>query len=183
VAEYAVGTARELGLANDAVDAIQLGSHLHDIGKIGVREEVLHKAGALTQDEYRHIMEHPVIGARILGSLFPRGSLEIAIVRSHHERADGRGLPDGLRGDAIPVEVRVVAVADAFDAMTSVRPYRPSLGVARALEELSEGRSVQFDPDAVDAFLRAFSEVVTLPIPTPEYRPFAAGRGEALRYD
>ena len=176
VAEYAVHMARELGMSDQVVHTIQLGAHLHDIGKIGVREEVLHKASKLTDDEYRHIMEHPVIGARILGSLFPKGSLEIAIVRSHHERADGGGLPDGLRGDAIPMEVRVVAVADAFDAMTSVRPYRPSLGVDRALEELRAWKGVQFDADAVDAFFRAFSEIVTLPIPTPEYRPFGAGR-------
>jgi HD-GYP domain-containing protein (c-di-GMP phosphodiesterase class II) len=127
-------------------------------------------------------MEHPVIGARILGSLFPIGSLEIAIVRSHHERADGRGLPDGLRGDEIPVEVRVVAVADAFDAMTSVRPYRPSLGVERALQELRDWQGIQFDPEAVDAFFRAFSEIVTLPIPTPEYRPIGSvRRGDAPR--
>jgi HD-GYP domain-containing protein (c-di-GMP phosphodiesterase class II) len=174
VAEYAVGIARELGLADEVVDRVLLGSHLHDIGKIGVREEVLHKAGPLTEDEYGHIMEHPVIGARILGSLFPTGSLEVAIVRSHHERVDGRGLPDGLKGDAIPLAVRLVTLADAFDAMTSVRPYRPSLGVDRALQELRDNRGVQFDPVAVDAFLRAFPEVVALPIPTPEYRPPAS---------
>jgi putative two-component system response regulator len=172
VAEYAVGVARELHLAEGAVDAIALGSHLHDIGKIGVSEEVLHKEGKLTESEYRHIMEHPVIGARILGPLFRGKSVEIAIVRSHHERIDGKGLPDGLRGDAIPTEARIVSVADAFDAMTSVRPYRPSLGVDRALQELRDNKAVQFDPEAVEAFLRAFSrEVVTLPIPTPEYRP------------
>lgn len=171
VAEYAVGVARELDVTDDEVDAIALGAHLHDIGKIGVSEEVLHKTGELTEAEYRHIMEHPVIGARILGPMFRDKSLEIAIVRSHHERMDGGGLPDGLKGDAIPVPVRIVAVADAFDAMTSVRPYRPSLGVERALQELRDGKGVQFDPAAVEAFLRAFSEVVTLPIPTPEYRP------------
>ncbi|MGH7700232.1 MAG: HD domain-containing phosphohydrolase [Gemmatimonadales bacterium] len=171
VAEYAVGVARELAVTGDEVDAIALGAHLHDIGKIGVSEEVLHKAGELTEAEYRHIMEHPVIGARILGPMFRDKSIEIAVVRSHHERIDGGGLPDGLKGDAIPVPARIVAVADAFDAMTSVRPYRPSLGVERALQELRDGKGVQFDSEAVEAFLRAFSEVVTLPIPTPEYRP------------
>lgn len=171
VAEYAVGVARELGFGDQAVDAIALGAHLHDIGKIGVSEEVLHKAGELTEGEYRHIMEHPVIGARILGPMFREKSIELAIVRSHHERIDGKGLPDGLKGDEIPMDVRIVTVADAFDAMTSVRPYRPSLGVQRALQELRDGKAVQFDPEAVEAFLRAFPEVVTLPIPTPEYRP------------
>ncbi len=175
VAEYAVGVARELGLPGDVVDRILLGSHLHDIGKIGVREAVLHKAGTLTDDEYHHIMAHPVIGARILASLFPPGSLEVAIARSHHERMDGRGLPDGLTGDRIPLEVRLVTLADAFDAMTSVRPYRPSLGVERALQELHDNRDVQFDADVVGAFTRAFPDAAALPILTPEYRPRGAG--------
>ncbi len=171
VAEYAVGIGRELSFPDATVDTIALGGHLHDIGKIGVSEEVLHKAGRLTDAEYRHIMEHPLIGARILGPLLRDQPLIIAIVRSHHERVDGRGLPDGLKGKAIPLEVQVVAVADAFDAMTSVRPYRPSMSVDRALQELRDGRGVQFDGEAVEAFFRAFPELVTLPIPTPPYRP------------
>ena len=133
VSEYAVAIARQLGMDAGTVDTIPLGGHLHDIGKIGVSEEVLHKAGRLTDGEYRHIMEHPVIGARILGPLLRDAPLVIAIVRSHHERIDGKGLPDGLKGDAIPLVVRIVSVADAFDAMTSERPYRPSLPVERAL--------------------------------------------------
>jgi len=168
VAEYAMGIARQLGLSDDARQTIGLGGHLHDIGKIGVSEEVLHKASRLSEAEYAHIMEHPVIGARILGPLLDDSPTVIAIVRSHHERLDGKGLPDGLRAAAIPVEVRVVSVADAFDAMTSVRPYRPSLPVARALDELRTGKGVQFDADAVDAFFRAFPEAGGLPIPTPE---------------
>ena len=171
VAEYAIGVARELGFADALVHTIALGSHLHDVGKIGVREEILHKPGKLTPEEYAHIMEHPVIGAHILAPLLRDAPAAIAIVRSHHERLDGRGLPDGLRGDAIPMEVRVVAVADAFDAMTSIRPYRPGLSVDYAFEELRTGKGVQFDPATVDAFLGAFADVVSLPIPTPEYRP------------
>jgi len=132
---------------------------------------VLHKAGRLTDGEYRHIMEHPVIGARILGPLLRDAPLVIAIVRSHHERIDGKGLPDGLRGDAIPPVVRIVSVADAFDAMTSERPYRPSLPVERALEELRLFRGVQWDSAAVDGFLAAFPDTHHLPITTPEPQP------------
>src|SRR5438309_7861905 len=127
VANYSLGIARQLQLDQEVIDLIALGAELHDIGKIGVSEAVLHKAGKLSDTEYRHIMEHPVIGARILEPLMRDAPGALAIVRSHHERLDGKGFPDGLRGDQIPLEVRVVTVADSFDAMTSVRPYRPAL--------------------------------------------------------
>jgi len=168
VSEYAVRIGRQLGLATDEVDTISLGAHLHDIGKIGVSEEVLHKKGGLTEAEYRHIMEHPVIGAKILGPLLRDAPLVIDIVRSHHERMDGKGLPDGIKAASLPLVVRIVSVADAFDAMTSERPYRHSLSVERALEELRRQGGVQWDPDAVDGFLNAFPEIHRLPIATPE---------------
>ena len=181
VAEYAVAIAAELGLPEETRRTIDLGGHLHDIGKIGVSEEVLHKSSRLTELEYNHVMEHPVIGARILGPLLDDAPTVIAIVRSHHERLDGKGLPDGLAGEAIPTEVRVVSVADAFDAMTSVRPYRPSLSVERALEELSAGKGRQFDPGAVDAFLHAFPESRRLPIPTPERQVLRPSGARSVR--
>jgi response regulator RpfG family c-di-GMP phosphodiesterase len=171
VSNYAVSIARALELDKDLLDTIALGAELHDVGKIGVSEGILHKAGKLSEVEYRHIMEHPVIGARILGPLMRDAPGALAIVRSHHERLDGKGLPDGLKGEAIPFEARVVAVADAFDAMTSVRPYRPSLSVASAMTELEQGKGVQFDPAIVDAFRRAFPELGRLPIPTPQLQP------------
>src|SRR6266511_4561649 len=96
VAHYSVSIARALQLDADLIDTVALGAELHDVGKIGVSEGVLHKAGKLTDDEYRHIMEHPVIGARILGPLMRDAPGALAIVRSHHERLDGKGLPDGL---------------------------------------------------------------------------------------
>lgn len=171
VAEYSAAIARHLGMDAAALHTILLGGHLHDIGKIGVSEEVLHKAGPLTDAEYRHIMEHPVIGAKILGPLLRDAPLVIAIVRSHHERIDGKGLPDGLKGDAIPRLVRIVSVADAFDAMTSERPYRHSLPVERAIEELWTHRGIQWDGAAVDGFLAAFPDHSRLPIRTPEPHP------------
>src|SRR5207247_6885216 len=110
VANYALGMGRQLQLGLDSIDMIALGAELHDIGKIGVSEAVLHKAGKLTEAEYRHIMEHPGIGARILEPLMRDAPVALAIVRSHHERLDGRGFPDGLKWDRIPLEVRIVTV-------------------------------------------------------------------------
>jgi len=171
VANYALGIGRQLQLDQEVIDMIALGAELHDIGKIGVSEAVLHKAGKLSDAEYRHIMEHPVIGARILEPLMRDAPGALAIVRSHHERLDGKGFPDGLRGETIPFEVRVVTVADSFDAMTSVRPYRPALSVQRAMQELEDMQGVQFDPRAVAAFLAAFPDQAALPVTTPEARP------------
>lgn len=171
VANYSIAIARALELDADTIDTIALGAELHDVGKIGVSESVLHKAGKLTEAEYRHIMEHTVIGARILGPLMRDAPGALSIVRSHHERLDGAGFPDGLKGDVIPLEARLVSVADAFDAMTSVRPYRPSLTVHQAMRELEEGKGVQFDAAIVDAFRRAFKEHTSLPIPTPQLQP------------
>jgi HD-GYP domain-containing protein (c-di-GMP phosphodiesterase class II) len=171
VADYSARIGRQMGLSQPVMDVLALGAELHDIGKIGVSEAVLHKAGKLTEAEYRHIMEHPVIGARILAPLMRDVPTALAIVRSHHERLDGKGFPDGLKGDQIPVEVRVVGVADSFDAMTSVRPYRPALSVQKALQELEDGKGTQFHPPAVEAFLAAFPDPSALPVTTPEVRP------------
>ncbi|HXQ28313.1 MAG TPA: HD domain-containing phosphohydrolase [Gemmatimonadales bacterium] len=171
VARYATGIARQLLLDAEAVDTIALGSELHDIGKIGVRESVLYKPGKLTDDEYRHIMEHTVIGARILGPLMRDAPGALAIVRSHHERMDGTGFPDRLAGETIPFLARIVSVADSFDAMTSARPYRPGFVVQHAVRELQDGKGVQFDTVVVDAFLAAFADVTALPLPTPRLHP------------
>jgi HD-GYP domain-containing protein (c-di-GMP phosphodiesterase class II) len=171
VANYAFRIGRELGLAPSTLDLISLGAELHDLGKIGVSESVLHKPGKLSDAEYRHIMEHPVTGARILGPLMRDVPAALAIVRSHHERLDGKGFPDGLKGDEISVEVRIVTVADSFDAMTSLRPYRSALSVEHAVQELQDCKGVQFDAAAVEAFLRAFPDAASLPVATPEVRP------------
>jgi HD-GYP domain-containing protein (c-di-GMP phosphodiesterase class II) len=104
--------------------------------------------------------------------------MALAIVRSHHERHDGKGVPDGLEGDQIPIPVRIVSVADSFDAMTSARPYRPPLPVDHALEELGRMRGVQFWPEAVEAFVRAFPERAHLPIPTPKPSLRSGGNGQ-----
>ena len=119
-----------------------------------MREAVLNKAGPLTQEEYEHIMTHPVLGWRILAPLLGDTPIALNIVRSHHERYDGRGVPDGLKGLEIPLEARIVCVADALDAMTSDRPYRPSeMSLEMAVEELRRCVGSQFDPDVVEALV------------------------------
>ncbi len=170
VASYASVIAQRLGLDDEMIYQIELGGHVHDLGKIGVREEVLNKRGRLTPEEYEHIMIHPVVGWRILAPLLGDAPIALNIVRSHHERMNGSGLPDQLRGRDIPLEARIAAVADAIDAMTSGRPYRDDhLTLEGAVEEIQKHAGPQFDPDVVEAVLRAFDagDLTLLPRATP----------------
>ena len=155
VSHYSVVIAREMGLGDELLRRIELGGHVHDIGKIGVREDVLNKPGKLTNDEYQHIMTHPMVGWKILAPLLGDMPEALSIVRSHHERFDGRGTPDGLAGASIPLEARITAAADSFDAMTSDRPYRPGLSMNEALAEIVRCSGTQFDPQVVAAFVAA----------------------------
>jgi putative nucleotidyltransferase with HDIG domain len=165
VSRYAVETARRLGLEDPTIEHIRIGGELHDIGKIGTREAVLQKPGSLTEDERHQICEHPVLGERMLAPLARESPAVLRVVRSHHERLDGGGFPDGLHGDAIPIEARIVAVADAFDAMTSERPYRAPRAPEEAMGELRDVSGSQLDPEAVAAFTAAFPDPATLAIP------------------
>lgn len=158
VSMYAVAIARELSLPAHTIDQLELGSRLHDLGKIGVREAILNKDGALTTDEYAHVMEHTTIGWRLLAPLLRDMPNALAIVRSHHERFDGRGTPDALRGHEIPLEARITSVADSFDAMTSGRVYRSGMSVDEAVAELRRCSGTQFDPACVSAFERALTQ-------------------------
>ncbi len=164
VSRYAVATAQRLGFDGQRLDGIRLGGELHDIGKIGTREAVLHKPGVLTDDEFRQISEHPALGERMLQPLAQESPDVLRIVRSHHERIDGHGFPDGLRGEKIPIEARIVAVGDAFDAMTTERPYRDSRPPDAAVAELRRVAGTQLDPAAVEAFVDAFPEPKELPL-------------------
>jgi len=155
VAAWAAATARFLDVDADLVRQIELGGHLHDLGKIGVRHLVLDKDGRLSEDEYEHVMQHMVLGWRILSPLLRDAPHALAAVRHHHERFDGSGRPDGLRGAAIPLAARIVAVADAFDVLTTGRPYREHGKVFTTTEVLVELRRTSrthFDPDVVRAF-------------------------------
>ena len=159
VSQYSSVIARTLDLDTEVVRQVELGGHVHDIGKIGVRESVLNKPGKLTDSEYEHIMTHPVVGWRILSPLLRDAPLALSIVRSHHERFDGRGVPDGLSGQSIPLGARIAAVADSFDAMVSFRPYRGvRMSMEETLAELRKHSGSQFDPDVVDAFARAVAQ-------------------------
>jgi len=140
-----------------ATKELGYGFFLHDIGKVGIPEQILSKRGPLSAEEWTVMRTHPVIGAQIVAPIsFLRGAVDL--VRHHHERFDGTGYPDGLRGEEIPLTARVFAVADSFDAMTSDRPYRGAMGVERALVEIEGGAGTQFDPDMVRVFVQMMHE-------------------------
>lgn len=164
VSRYAVKTAVLLGFTGNVLDQIRLGGELHDIGKIGTRDSVLQKPGPLTAGEFEEIKKHVIEGEEILEPLRRENPLVLQIVRSHHERLDGSGFPDGLKGDLIPLVARLVAVVDAFDAMTTNRSYRTPRLAGEAMEELRKFSGLQFDVDVVTAFRKAFPDVEKLPI-------------------
>lgn len=147
-----VELARGIGIVGEELSAISFGAVLHDIGKIGVPERVINKAAALDETEMAHMRRHPVIGAAIVAPL-RMGRLVAPIVRGHHERWDGSGYPDGLAGMAIPVGSRLVAIVDAYDAMTHDRPYRAAMPHDRARAELVRHAGTQFDPDLARKFI------------------------------
>ncbi|HWG43862.1 MAG TPA: HD domain-containing phosphohydrolase [Gemmataceae bacterium] len=153
VTNYTLLLAECLGLPSTERLLLQVGVPLHDIGKIGVDDAVLRKAGALDSVEFESMRSHTVRGAAILQGI-PGLAAVLPIIRSHHERWDGKGYPDGLAGEAIPLLARMVAVADAFDAMTSDRPYRKSMPLGRAFAEIAAGSGRQFDPRCAAAFLK-----------------------------
>ena len=153
VTAYALQIACAMNIPEEEKNSISFGGYLHDIGKIGVRDTVLLKEGVLTSEEVDEIKMHPVIGDNIISPLkfFPR---ERDLIRHHHERFDGRGYPDGMAGEQIPVTVRILSVADTYDAMTSVRPYRSAKSHQAAMKELVRCSGSQFDGSVVDAFLQ-----------------------------
>ena len=163
VSRYATKSAVLLGFTDDALEHIRLGGELHDIGKIGTREDVLNKPGPLTAPEFEHVKLHTTLGEKILAPFLTESPIVLRIARSHHERLDGSGFPDSLRGDQIPLEARIVAVVDAFDAMTTNRAYRPSRPSADAILELRRCAGVHFDSEVVEAFIRAHADGATLP--------------------
>lgn len=164
VARYAARAAVLLGFTGDALEHVRLGGELHDIGKIGTREDILNKPGPLTHQEFEHVKEHAPLGEKILAPFLSSSPVVLRIVRSHHERMDGGGFPDGLKGDRIPMEARIIAVVDAFDAMTTNRAYRQPRTAAQAISELRRCCGVQFDAEVVEAFLRAHDDGAALPL-------------------
>ena len=153
VTRYAVKIAREMNLSESAIRNIEYSALIHDIGKIGIQESILTKKGGLSGTEYEIVKMHPLIGESIITPVkFLNGIAPLILY--HHERFDGKGYLEGLRGEAIPQGARIISVADAFDAMTSDRPYRKALSRKKAREELEKESGKKFDPQVVEAFLR-----------------------------
>ncbi|BBW97000.1 HD domain-containing phosphohydrolase [Geobacillus icigianus] len=162
VAHYARAIGEKLALPPEQLEVLYRSALLHDIGKIGIPDAVLLKEGKLSEEEFAWIKKHPVIGESILREIQPLEPVEPLLpgIRSHHERIDGKGYPDGLRGEDIPLFGRIIAVADAFDAMTSDRPYRKGMEIHQAAAILRQGKGTQWDEEMVEAFLQWMEETM-----------------------
>src|ERR1700687_5169434 len=168
LAKLAGACADRMGLSRDESAAVRLGAILHDVGKIGIPDRILRQSMALTEDEMAWMRRHPQIGADIIGPV--EGLHHVApLIRHHHEKFDGTGYPKGLKGEDIPLGSRIISVADAFEAMVADRIYRPSLGLAKALEEIKTGRGGRLAPRVVDGFPDLIAtDTVHLPLPTKD---------------
>ena len=157
VSQLAIAITKELNLSPDKIEGIRIASLIHDIGKIGLPSEILSKPIRLTDIEFSLIKSHSQIGYDILKSI--DFSFPIArIVLQHHERVDGSGYPNNLKGDEILLKAKIIGVADVVEAMSSHRPYRPALGIDAALEEISKNRGILYDPEVVDVCLKLFQD-------------------------
>lgn len=156
VSQFAKLLATKLGLPEDEVIKISIAAYLHDLGKVGIPDDILRKAEALTEAEYAIVKTHPSIGSKLLGG-HPLAELVSSAANEHHERIDGKGYPNGLRGEQLSLVSRIVAIADAFDAMTSTRPYRKGMPIEKALNILQENAGTQFD-DALTRYMYELGE-------------------------
>ncbi|MCD4784380.1 MAG: GAF domain-containing protein [Candidatus Eremiobacteraeota bacterium] len=157
VTEYSVKIARRMSLPDDEIEKIRYAALLHDIGKINIKEEILNKPGKLTPDEYRVIQEHPSIGAKIMEPVKEFKEI-LPYMYHHHEWFNAMGYPGGVQGDKIPLAARIITVSDAFDAMTTDRPYRKAISVEIAINEISRNSGTQFDPRVVVVFINLYNE-------------------------
>jgi HD-GYP domain-containing protein (c-di-GMP phosphodiesterase class II) len=150
VGEYAAAIGRQLGRDEDEIGLLRMAGILHDVGKVVVPDKILRKAGPLTPEEFEMVKPFPAAGAELVSRIEGMEPI-IPWIRHSHERIDGSGYPDGLKGDAIPLGARILHVADAYDSMTSKRTYRQAMSLHQALTELRAGAGTQFDPDCVAA--------------------------------
>ncbi len=157
VTQYAIEIAKIMDCSEDDLQRLRTCAPLHDIGKIGINDSILNKTSRLTDEEFDIIKSHPLIGVNIVSPLGLDRD-ELAIIRNHHERWDGKGYPDGLAAEKIPLLSRILVVADSFDAMSSDRAYRKAIPINKCIEELIQNKGTQFDPDVVDASIKAFTE-------------------------
>jgi response regulator RpfG family c-di-GMP phosphodiesterase len=156
VAAFAATVAHEFGLSDDEIEQVRMAGRLHDLGKIGVRESVLNKEGPLTPEEYEHVKEHVVVGSQILAPLAHLGHI-VGFVRAHHEHWDGSGYPDRLRGDQIPLGARILCAAEIYDALTTARPYQPTMTPEQAVSRMRRLGGTVLDPSVLDAIAAAVS--------------------------
>lgn len=155
--DYAIMVGRELGLGEQEIKNLRYAASLHDVGKIGIKDSILNKKGKLTEEEYAEIKKHPDIGYNMLKKINFLSQISKDVLH-HQERFDGKGYPDGLKGEEIPLISRIIAVIDTFDAMTTDRPYRKALPKSVAIEELNKNSGTQFDPKVVDVFMKIFKK-------------------------
>ncbi len=153
VTEIAIEIAQEMGLVNGQLDTVRIAGPLHDVGKVGIPSSVLNKPAGLTEAEWVMVRAHPVVSANVAEQV-TAFQAAVPVIRHHHERWDGTGYPDGLKGEEIPLLARILAVADGFEAMTSERPYRRARTEEEALAELEKGTGTQWDPEVVKVFLK-----------------------------
>ncbi len=171
VSAYSAVLAREMGWANEDVEGIRIAGLLHDIGKIAVDKTIINKASPLTSYECRELNSHPVVGYEILSKIkFPWKGIPM-MTRNHHEKVDGSGYPDRLKRSDIPLGARIMALVDAFDAMTTDRPYRPRLSFREAMDEVKANFNKQFDPDVVQPFITVIRKEVRREVDNPTIVP------------
>lgn len=161
VADLSANIATELGMGEEDVDRVRMAGRLHDLGKIGTRDAVVNKEGPLTAEEFEHVKQHVIIGAQILAPLVHLGDV-VSMVRTHHERHDGTGYPDGLRGEEIPLGGRIIAAAEVYDALTTSRPYQEKMTPEQAVERMADLSGTVLDPKVYEALVRIVGRRQTL---------------------
>ena len=161
VADLSANIATEMRLTEEEVERIRVAGRLHDLGKIGTRDAVVNKEGPLSADEFEHVKQHVIIGAQILSPLVHLGDI-VAMVKSHHERFDGTGYPDGLRGEEVPMGGRIIAVAEVYDALTTARPYQEKMTPEGAVERMADLSGTVLDPKVYEALVRLVARRQTL---------------------
>ena len=161
VADLSANLATEMSLSEEDVDRVRMAGRLHDLGKIGTRDAVVNKEGPLTADEFEHVKQHVIIGAQILAPLVHLGDI-VQMVKSHHERFDGSGYPDGLRGEEVPLGGRVIAAAEVYDALTTSRPYQEKMTPEQAVERMADLSGTVLDPKVYEALVRIVGRRQTL---------------------